>query len=623
MALSDNPSRMAEALLVEISDGPAAPWRQREPLPPDPGGRFVQLRPTAAAHARGCPTCQARRQCPVQRALLYCLGYGVHPDDFAPPAVPDRSRSGAYIPATNAEAAFLKETHARWEAEGVVAWASAPRHGAQAAAPAFVTYRTKVAKGAEKAALEWAAAHPEQLAAAAEYDSLWPPELFHKKPRGVYSLKTTNARMRKPPMAYPSVLSLAAAALPGDNLVVMDFAEGFTSVRIAAEARERFRCSAPGSADVVHCSLPFGWRGAPFVFCFLSAVAAEIIARECFPPGSKVVTYIDDIAVAIPAGVSHVIAERAKASAVHAIRALGFRINPEKTQGPATSAEFLGWTIDTAAAAGVTASVPGVKLATARSWAQAAAACDTWPTKAWDRLTGRLQNATTFVPGAGPFMADLYAAKRHSKLAGKAEVRITPRARAALEWCADAMGAPHSIRPWHATSLQVVAVVASDASAEGGLGAAVALPGETDCHTLSVVTDSSFSVRGNRNSTVLEILAAAAAVDLALSLVPTAQPGALSVIRLFTDSQAAAALLRKGRSAQCDVTNDTLRAIGRATQASRAVLDVTWVPREENAIADALSHPYSTPQPSAPTCDELLRSLGTAFPAQNQQHGPP
>lgn len=613
---------MAEALLIEISDGPSAPWRQREPLPPDPSGRFVRLEPTAEAHARGCGTCKAGRNCPVQVALTYCLGQGVHPDDFAPPATPELHRAGAYIPATAAEISFLAATHIRWEQEGVVAWAEPAGGAERAAAPAFVTYRTKVVKGAEVAAMEWAANHPEQLAAAAEYDSMWPPELFHAKPRGVYSLKATNSRMRKPPMAYPTVLSLAAAALPRDKLVVMDFAEGFTSVRIAHEARERFRCSSPGSPDIVHCSLPFGWRGAPFVFCFLSAVAAEIIVRECFPLGSRAVTYIDDIAVSIPSGVADAEAEQAKARAVETIRALGFRINPDKTQGPATKAEFLGWNLDTASAAGVTVSVPGVKLAAGRSWAEAAAACDAWPTRAWDRLTGRLQHATTFTPGAGPFMADLYAAKRHAKHAGRSDVRVTPRALAALQWCIDAIGGSQAIQPWHATVLEVAAVMSTDASAEGGLGVAIALPRERYCHTLSAVTEASFASRGNQNSTALELLAVEAAVCLAVSLIPAPAPGSVSVLRLFTDSQAAAALLRKGRSARCDLMNDTLRSIGCTLQASRAVLDTTWTPRASNAIADALSHPYAQAGIAAPLCSELLHSLGTAFAAQTKPSGP-
>ena len=546
----------------------------------------------------------------------------MHPDDFAPPATPDTHRAGTYIPATAQESSFLAATHTRWEREGVVAWAEPATGAKPVTAPAFVTYRTKVAKGSEASALEWAANHPEQLAAAAEYDSMWPPDLFHSKPRGVYSLKATNARMRKPPMAYPTVLSLAAATLPHDKLVVMDFAEGFTSVRIAREARERFRCSAPGSPDIVHCSLPFGWRGAPFVFCFLSAVAAEIIVRECFPPGSRSVTYIDDIAVSIPSSVSDAEAEQAKSRAVEQIRALGFRINPDKTQGPSTRAEFLGWALDTAAAAGVTASVPGVKLAAGRSWAEAAAACDAWPVRAWDRLTGRLQNATTFTPGAGPFMADLYAAKRHAKLAGRTDVRVTPRAAAALRWCIDAIGDPRSIRPWHTTTLEIAAVMATDASAEGGLGAAIALPHEDYCHTLSAVTATSFANRGNQNSTALELLAVEAAVSLAVSLTPAAAAGSVSVLRLFTDSQAAAALLKKGRSARCDLMNDTLRSIGRTLQGSQAVLDVTWIPRASNVIADALSHPYAQTKIATPSCSELLHSLDTAFAAQTKPSGP-
>ncbi len=615
---SDDALAMARSLLVEIAHSEDAPWLSRAPLPTDTTGRFVCYEATQAAHAANCATCRANRECPVSLALRYCLSAGVHPDDFTPPEEQRPGRFATRLPATPSERKHLRETHARWQQEGVVEWADSEQSG-PSPAPAFVTYRRKVRKGKAAEALEWANKHPEQLAAAAEYDSQWPDNLFEAKPRGVYSLKATNASMRKPPMAYPAVSDVAYAASRNDHLIVMDFAEGFTSVRVAPDATRRFHCAVPGSADIRHKCLPFGWRGAPFVFCFLSAVATEVILAECFPPGCSAVVYIDDIAITVPAAIDPAQAAQCKEAAIRRIREMGFRINPDKTQGPATKVEFLGWVIDTADSRGVTVSLPGEKLATCTTWARAARRCRDWPVKSWERLTGRLQHATQFIPGASPHVSELFAAKHHALLSGAKSVRITGTAASALEWVIARMPDAQELRPWEATPLKHAAVLATDASAEGGLGAVIAVAGMAHCVTMSAITDESFAARGNGNSTLLEMLAMEAAIAKTCKIIAArATEEYTQVITLYTDSQAASALLRKGRSADGE-RNAVIKRIWHHLLQAHALLVPRWIPRDGNFLADALSHPYAPP-PAVPTASEFTAHMHSFAAAQTPKY---
>ena len=582
---------MAAALLDEICDDTDAPWRTRPPLPSDSDDRFARFDRCITAHAAYCNECKPDSPCIVATALTYCLKIGPSPADFSwHGTTPEKRPRTPPIPLTPEEVATLKRTHDRWHSEGVIQYAEASSNDA----PAFVVYRSKIIPGQEQAALDWARQNPHEVVAACEYGNKWPESIYVAKPRGVYNLKLRNARMRKPPMAYPSLTDVVVRCPPNSVLLVMDFTEGYTSVRMHPSAAGLLRCAVPGAKHIEHRCLPFGWRGAPFVFCFLSAFVADCLKHHVLPIGCAVSVYIDDIAVAIPATALSD-GPDLRARAVDFINSLGFKVNPAKTQGPAPSVEFLGWSL-AVTPQGVSASLPSAKAYAYQIWAEATLSEGQLPFDAWRKLMGRLQHATHFVPGAKPRLADLYSARTHARKKGAHVVKLTQRARTALEWLSEALRQTFRLTPWATSHIEHEGLIATDASAEGGIGIVIATRSTGQhCLVASAMTIESFRAQGNRNSTLLEILAVEEGLRCWASRATALPSHKKRTLYLVTDSQAAKSLLKRGSSLKSEATNDALLRIFDIAQATSVMLVPHWVPREVNTMADALSHPFSEP----------------------------
>ncbi len=600
---------MAAALLQAVQ---GSNWKTRPPLPIDKAGRFASFDALDSAHRSFCLTCRSSGTCPISEAIEYCLRIGTHPHDFPAPPVPDLARSAAYIPISTEELQLIEDTHERWSSEGVIDFDVAPSEAPLA--PTFVVYRSKIRPGQEEAALTWANDYPQEVVRAATDPSRWPTEIYAHKPRGVYSLKRVNASMAKPQMAYPTLASVLRSVTPNCQLIVMDFAEGYTSVRASVTARDVFCCSVPGGQSIRHRSIPFGWRGAPFVFCFLSAAVAHCIKALVLPPGSQVVVYIDDIAVVLPPGTHNAVELRSRL--LDFVNGLGFRVNPAKTQGPSTQVEFLGWTLSSARPGGVSVKLPTAKLVSYAVWVRALIQQDTVPLAAWRKLCGRVQFALQFTPGARPYIADLHIARHAAQQRGASEIQVNGRVREALAWILRAMRSDVAVRPWTARQVTHCGTITSDASAEGGLGAVLATVDTGPmCVHMSSVTEESFQQQGNRNSTLLEILAVEAALRKYCTFLPLPPPAsAFRMLALRSDCASAVALLKKGRSTKSAGVNDALKRVFHLCETHALLLDMEWIPREANTTADALSHVYAVPPPphtAAHFIDSLNRLLQT------------
>ena len=437
--------------------------------------------------------------------------------------------------------------------------------------------------------------------------TLWPDHAYATKLRGGYSLKAVNSTMAKPPMRYPTIHTARSRSSVALSMAALDFTEGYTSVRVAPEAASYFQCTTPGEADILHRTVPFGWRGAPFLFCFVSAVLAAALRDTTLPPGTSTTVYVDDILIVFPLAPNEATGHLLEA--IELLRAMGMRVNAAKTQGPSRTVEFLGWELRCVQQQ-LKVAVPASKLHTCRLWLQAALAQVALSMRAWDTLTGVLEFASAFTPGASPMMADLHACKSRAKRAGGDYVPMSHTAQVAAHWLLHHLPkAITPLSPWMALPVLQTVWALTDASGEGGLGGVLAVPA-SPVQPFSTTTPESLAMAGNGNSTILELLAVEHAVSLAQAAASAAAPN-VTDMHVGTDSQAAAALLRRGRCTTMPVANRIVRDIASTCASSRIHLHVHWLPRTANTVADALSHPSLPPPPLTLTYSDVTHIILT------------
>jgi len=272
--------------------------------------------------------------------------------------------------------------------------------------------------------------------------------------------------------------------------------------------------------------------------------------------------------------------------------------------------EFIGWRLS-CSRGHLALTLPALKLYSCQLWLRLALESPPLPLRVWDTLTGVLEFASAYTTGASTRMAALYSNKARANITGAEHVKLSIEATAAARWfLAQLPDSTVLLKPWLRIDCKGVAWAMSDASGEGGLGGIVAFPDKA-VEWFSHFTHESRAAQGNGNSTLLELAAAHAAMHLLANKLGSLEQAQYYNVHLAVDSQAAAALLRRGRCTTSVAANRVVQRIATLCDVHSMHLHVHWLPREYNSIADALSHPDQPQPPPVITYDHLRKLVLT------------
>lgn len=611
---ADDPGGLGELIFSRLSPAAqaaavrsAAAWRTNSSGHNEQSecGTRVRPEPFLNGHVQRCQTCGDGGACPTFLALCHVLLDGHDPGDWSvSQEFPQRKltkRQRARPPERHKvqpdHATFLREKADDWAKRGIIV--SQPADDDTPSTPVFVVDKLSPRPGREDEFADWILQQPEaDLRAWAEgkgFDACPPCAKLKRRP--IFDLRLVNAgRTVKLRMRFRSTQHVCNSLRSGVQLAAVDFAEGYTSVPVS-QGRHAL-VSAIGGRVWRHASLPFGYWAAPALFCLLSGEVAAQVRYLVLDPADHIQVYIDDTILVLSGGADAV--DRKFSAAVAHMRSVGFTVHPEKLQRPSTEVEYLGVRLSVHAA-GSLLTIPAHKAAGLRIMVQLANRHATWPSKFWDRLLGKLQAASPLIPGSGPHLGTLRSARYAARMVGSSSNSVEslgPAAQDSLRWLYEALCpvAPKLLRPWIQATLQGSGRAFTDASGEGGLGGVLLLRAGNEQPTaraFSVRTPESAAFAGNGNSTTLELLAILQVVQLACKLWAdshTSDP-ALFALHVTVDSKAAMALIQKGYSNRALAINSVLTALFDECRMHGVVLTVDWVSRNQNVVADALSHP--------------------------------
>jgi len=583
-----------------------------------------------AAHIDTCADCNAHTQCYTLLCLCHILIVGHHPLDWSEDdglrqralTRRQRQRTPDHYDIHGQDATFLEDKIAAWTTRGILQPMDPtlePRP-----APVFVD-------------VKWTTNEPDEEKFADfirnlsdEDRVIWAtrgyleeaPEWVRVKRRPIFDLRETNAaRQVRVPFRFHDAGDAVNMCQPNRLLAAADFTEGYTSIPVSRAAAGPFTCTANGTI-FTHTRLPFGYWAAPVLFCLVSGEAARQLHSLTLLPADRTTVYIDDT-LFVFAPPLHTAAARFTASMQH-MRHIGFRVQDTKTQRPSPTVEFLGTRI-TINPTSVSGGVPSPKLQSIHLSLQLALSeTKGWPRRFWKRLAGKLQAAAAWVPGAAPHLGDLYSIMSTPRWHTAAEAQAvvaTTRVINACKWFHATLQAERGTAssPWQPPQITFRGTALTDASGEGGLGGLVAVTpaAHTDSSvkhaTFSTQTPRSTAIAGNENSTALEVLAIVLAVQTAHTLAQhwapsQAQDEGTTSLSVLTDSNSARTAWTKGYSAKNAVLNMALAELRHVCTTTGTLLKIRWIPRSENELADALSHPD---EERASQCLALMKDAST------------
>lgn len=582
-----------------------------------------------AYHVATCAGCSTSgTQCPVLRALAYLLILRHDPRHWRSdvPHVSTRRMTKTQRispdkehPLPGEHAAFIASKHGEWTERGIL----------EAVDPEATRPRTELSPGSTPVfiATKYKAPDP---SASAEY-ARWVSSLSHSqlvdwvmgrpppvprlpesvqvKLRPIYDLRATNQlRPLAMPFRFKSVHDACRQVRRDSLLGAVDFSEGFTSVPVAASAGEVLKSQALGGKIWRHRRLPFGYWAAPFIFCILSGEAARQAASLCLSVADYVQVYIDDTLLILSDS-----AEDAQRSpqqrfdaCVSHFQRVGFGIQPAKLQQPKHTVEYLGCLLS-ATDQGVEATVPRHKAAAIERMLCLALATPhrRLPRRFWEKLLGKLQAAAFMLPGSAPFLGTMRQIQRGRQwfLSGPRTLLEPPgdtlAALTALRTLLHDTAGGELISTWNPAIIVGTAIVHTDASGAGGLGGVFhATPlygGPVHTDAVSKATPGKEN-RGNGRSTLLEAEALCETLRaLGRSLPPRHNPADAWSVSCYTDNKALTHIWDKGYSTKDVRINDCMQCLSKLCRKHRLLVQLQWVPREQNQLADFLSHPAGNP----------------------------
>ena len=560
--------------------------------------------------------------CPVLRVLLQIAVEGLNPAMWLNPQVegPNQHKFVS-IPLSADEEAFARAKHSEFERAGVVQRVSGRQASEwlrQGRRPSggFVVRRWKAATSGEgeTAAKRWVRDAPQQVRQfIAGNKHISPPtEAFQPKDRVVYNFKEINERSLPMPMTFYSLKSVLEHVQEDDWLAVLDIQDGFTAVPVAHEASSLFWVRTQGQRDVLMQRMPFGYALAPFIFCLMSGVLAKALRVALRRAQLSAFVYVDDVLLRFKAS-SQEEAQLVVEIAIEVFQDLGFRVNASKVEGPARSVQYLGFQMSLDNKHKHLA-LPPVKRYTYVMLLRMMGALieqqgahyehSSLPKTALESLIGKLEHVATLLPMAGRRLGIFYLLKKSRAwqfTPTTGDVRLSTNHITAIDWFMSQLGSDPRISVPHqpeSTDNEWNVFGASDASGEGGLGGFLVVR-QAPVHIVAnrstkwslrlPGTDTATELVGQ--STALEIKAVLVAMEQARLLVGPQVLASTFRLSLAIDSQAAAFLCRKGYSTASAALNTLAGKVKQAARALGCDLTITWIPRENNWIADMLSHP--------------------------------
>jgi ribonuclease HI len=384
------------------------------------------------------------------------------------------------------------------------------------------------------------------------------------KRRLILDLRYVNAHLVDRPFAYETLGDLASLASEGDLLFSCDLKSGYHHVDMHPGSWPFLGFEWEGQTYVFR-SLPFGLKPACYVFTMVMKTLAEKWRRQ----GHRLLAYLDDF-LFIVTGAAAFYAQRA--AVLDDFESFGLLLGWEKCHlEPTTRLKHLGFLVDTAA--GVF-EIPVDRWERFRAAAAAALAAGRASARHISSLAGQIMS---FSLAAGRY-AYMYSrglyALAEQRASWRSELPLTPMARSELElWLAlprDAFTRP--IWRWASRPALTLCTDASD----HGYGAVL-----VDDSTL--VSDYLPAASpGTESSTWAELTAVHLAVESLASRLSGHE------VTVYSDSQTTVRIINKGGSMKPHLHARALALLHRCIEL-QITLTAVWLPREANALADALS----------------------------------
>jgi ribonuclease HI len=404
--------------------------------------------------------------------------------------------------------------------------------------------------------------------------------------RMILDLRHVNSFLTVPSFRYEGLEAVANVLAPSDYMITLDLHAGYHHVDMN-DAALPYLGFAWAGRHYVFQSLPFGLAPAPWAFTTLT----RTLLRCWRAAGIKCLGYIDDFLFAAPSADS--LLDALHAVILPTLLRAGMLVSWHKCHlTPSRRQVFLGVEIDTTGQG--TMRTPGDKatalLAGVRELLRVADSGGRALARNLARVAGQIA-AMRWAFGA---IVPLFTRGMYSCLGGAPmweSIDLSPWCLSDLQFWATSFSRFNGhTRLWRGFEpdfiLHTDAAGTGSDGYQGGWGAVLSLPSGKGTGRATGVFEEA---RSHENSTVLEL-------DALLHALRTFNArGQLSgrCLRVFSDSQAAVAILAAARAANPKLHALCVSVFTYCIQHD-IVFRADWVPREDNVEADALSKRHDT-----------------------------
>jgi hypothetical protein len=372
---------------------------------------------------------------------------------------------------------------------------------------------------------------------------------------------------------FDQAMKLVAEAGPGAWLVKRDLADAFKHIPVNPSDWWLLGFEWEGSwwADL---RLPFGLRTSPAIFDLFASGLDWILASE--RGWTSLLHYLDDFLAVLPP--QQPLIQRYKQDFQSICDDLGLQVKDAKSE-EGTTVSFLGIELDTVL---MEARLPQEKYEKATTLVAETLHRSSVKYSELESLVGFLAFASKVVRSSRPFLREMYTAL--SRTPRTHHIRITGDLKKDLAWWDEFLPQWNGITMLPSTTAAAAAMqVWTDASGSKGLGGYFLQAGQP-LTTLRKEAHFSIATPTRHQGKHIDYKEMYAILH-ALRLWHTSFAG--QTIEFFCDNEAVVAALRKGSIKSAAI--EPLRKIAMLTAIHHIHFTVTWLPTNENCLADALS----------------------------------